>query len=171
MGLIFSSFATLVFDPSLWLVMLAAVPMGMIFGAVPGLGGKLGIVLSIPLVSDRHAVGSINLYSRRRDAFTDDDPDRISDLVAYAVHLVTVSPLYEASVDTLARVVEVVRQAAQVEIAVGMLIVSAGLTPAEAWDHLHAQAAEHGTSIVEHAQHLIDLHERGLGRPEDPTDG
>ena len=50
MGLIFSSFATLVFDPSLWLVMLAAVPMGMIFGAVPGLGGKLGIVLSIPLV-------------------------------------------------------------------------------------------------------------------------
>src|SRR5262245_40286694 len=50
MGLIVASLATLVFDPSLWLVMLAAVPMGMLFGAVPGLGGKLGIVLSIPLV-------------------------------------------------------------------------------------------------------------------------
>ena len=50
MRLILDSFATLVFDPSLWLVMLAAVPLGMLFGAVPGLGGKLGIVLSIPLV-------------------------------------------------------------------------------------------------------------------------
>ena len=50
MRLILDSFATLVFDPSLWLVMLAAVAMGMVFGAVPGLGGKLGIVLSIPLV-------------------------------------------------------------------------------------------------------------------------
>lgn len=50
MGLIADSFATLVLDPSLWLVMLAAVPLGMVFGAIPGLGGKLGIVLSIPLV-------------------------------------------------------------------------------------------------------------------------
>ncbi len=50
MEVIYRSFVTLVADPSLWLVMVAAVPMGMIFGAVPGLGGKLGIVLSIPLV-------------------------------------------------------------------------------------------------------------------------
>ena len=50
MEVIYRSFVTLVADPSLWLVMLAAVPMGMMFGAVPGLGGKLGIVLSIPLV-------------------------------------------------------------------------------------------------------------------------
>jgi len=50
MGLILNSLATLIFDPSLWLLMLAAVAMGMVFGAVPGLGGKLGIVLSIPIV-------------------------------------------------------------------------------------------------------------------------
>ena len=50
MEVIYRSFVTLVADPSLWLVMVAAVPMGMIFGAVPGLGGKLGIVLSIPFV-------------------------------------------------------------------------------------------------------------------------
>ena len=50
MEVIYRSFVTLVADPSLWLIMVAAVPMGMIFGAVPGLGGKLGIVLSIPLV-------------------------------------------------------------------------------------------------------------------------
>jgi TctA family transporter len=48
--IIYGSLVTLVSDPSLWVLMLAAIPMGMIFGAVPGLGGKLGIVFSIPLV-------------------------------------------------------------------------------------------------------------------------
>jgi putative tricarboxylic transport membrane protein len=41
---------TLVADPWLWVLMFAAVPAGMIFGAVPGLGGKLGLVLAIPFV-------------------------------------------------------------------------------------------------------------------------
>ena len=41
--IIFGSLVTLVSDPGLWALMLAAIPMGMIFGAVPGLGGKLGI--------------------------------------------------------------------------------------------------------------------------------
>jgi methylmalonyl-CoA mutase cobalamin-binding subunit len=93
--------------------------------------------------------------------------DRVSELVAYSVHLIVASPLYEASIDTMARLVEVVRQAEQVEIAVGVLIFSEGMTPVEAWDHLHARAAEHGSSVVECAQRLIDEHERSIGRPEE----
>jgi len=132
---------------------------------------EMGIesVFSIPLVSGERAVGSFNLYSRERDAFVDDVSDRISDLIAYAVHLITSSPLYGASVDTLGRLVEVVRQAAQVEIAVGVLIFSEGMTPDEAWDHLHARAAEHGSSTVEWAQSVIDEHEGSFGRPEEPS--
>jgi GAF domain-containing protein len=106
-------------------------------------------VLSIPLGAGEHSVGSLNLYSRERDAFTDDDPDRVSELVAYSVHLIVASPLYEASIDTMARLVEVVHQAEQVEIAVGVLIFSDGMAPLEAWDHLHGRAAEHGSSVVE----------------------
>ncbi|HEX7135558.1 MAG TPA: GAF and ANTAR domain-containing protein [Iamia sp.] len=132
---------------------------------------EMGIesVLSIPLGSDEHAVGSLNLYSRERDAFTDDDPDRVSELVAYAVHLIVASLLYEASVDTMARLVEVVHQAEQVEIAVGVLMFSEGLTPAEAWDVLRVRAAEHGESIVECALRLIDEHERSIDHPEEPS--
>jgi TctA family transporter len=48
--IVFGSLITLVSDPGLWALMLAAIPMGMIFGAVPGLGGKLGIVFAIPFV-------------------------------------------------------------------------------------------------------------------------
>jgi len=51
-------------DLSLWLLMLAAVPLGMLFGAIPGLGGKLGIVMSIPLVFGMDAVhGSVFLVA------------------------------------------------------------------------------------------------------------
>lgn len=37
-------------SPTHVLLMLIAVPIGMFFGAIPGLGGKLGIVLAIPFV-------------------------------------------------------------------------------------------------------------------------
>jgi TctA family transporter len=50
MEVLYASFVTLTTDPALWILILAAVSMGMLMGAVPGLGGKLGIVLSIPLV-------------------------------------------------------------------------------------------------------------------------
>ncbi len=48
--IIFGSFVTLVTSASLWGLMLTAIPLGMLFGAVPGVGGKLGIVFSIPFV-------------------------------------------------------------------------------------------------------------------------
>jgi TctA family transporter len=49
-GGIFAALLNLVGSPYLMMLMLIAVPTGMLFGAVPGLGGKLGIVLAIPFV-------------------------------------------------------------------------------------------------------------------------
>ena len=63
-SLVFGSLVTLVSDPALWGLMLAAIPMGMIFGAVPGLGGRLGIVFSIPLVFGMEPIpGSVFLLA------------------------------------------------------------------------------------------------------------
>jgi TctA family transporter len=50
LDVVYSSLVALVSNPTLWVLMCAAIPMGMIFGAIPGLGGKLGIVFSIPFV-------------------------------------------------------------------------------------------------------------------------
>lgn len=47
---IFAALLTVVGSPYHLLLLLVAVPVGMFFGAVPGLGGKLGIVLAIPFV-------------------------------------------------------------------------------------------------------------------------
>ena len=46
----FQSLLTIVTSTHLMGLILLAIPIGMFFGAVPGLGGKLGIVLLIPFV-------------------------------------------------------------------------------------------------------------------------
>jgi Uncharacterized protein conserved in bacteria len=48
--LILSTLVHLIVTPKLLGLMLLAVPLGIFFGCVPGLGGKLGIVLLIPFV-------------------------------------------------------------------------------------------------------------------------
>jgi len=47
---IFAALLAVIGSPYHLLLLLIAVPTGMFFGAVPGLGGKLGIVLAIPFV-------------------------------------------------------------------------------------------------------------------------
>jgi len=47
---IFDALLTIVGSPYHMLLLLIAVPVGMFFGAIPGLGGKLGVVLAIPFV-------------------------------------------------------------------------------------------------------------------------
>ena len=47
---IFNALLSIVSSPYHIFLLLIAVPIGMFFGAIPGLGGKLGIVLAIPFV-------------------------------------------------------------------------------------------------------------------------
>lgn len=119
--------------------------------------------LSIPLMAGAHAVGSLNLYSHAPGAFTGDVSGLVADHVGYAARLISASPFYAASADTLARLMEVMHQAAQVQIVVGMFIFEDGLDPDAAWQRLRELADDEGSSMVEYAQRLIDDHERGLG--------
>ncbi|MBT8437317.1 MAG: tripartite tricarboxylate transporter permease, partial [Gammaproteobacteria bacterium] len=50
LGGIFNALLSIVSSPYYIFLVLIAVPIGMFFGAIPGLGGKLGIVLAIPFV-------------------------------------------------------------------------------------------------------------------------
>jgi TctA family transporter len=49
-GGIFDALLTIVASPYHLMLLFIAVPIGMFFGAIPGLGGKLGVVLAIPFV-------------------------------------------------------------------------------------------------------------------------
>lgn len=60
----FSPLLAIVTSPYLMGLILLAIPLGMFFGAVPGLGGKLGIVLLIPFVFGMDPIaGAIFLLS------------------------------------------------------------------------------------------------------------
>ena len=64
LGGIFAALMNVVGSPYHMLLLLIAVPVGMFFGAIPGLGGKLGIVLAIPFVFGMSPIaGAIFLIS------------------------------------------------------------------------------------------------------------
>ena len=64
MEIVYSSLLSLFTDPHLFVLILYAVPLGMFFGLVPGLGGKIGIVLCIPFVFDMDTTsGAVFLLS------------------------------------------------------------------------------------------------------------
>ncbi len=112
-------------------------------------------VLSIPLLFEGTTVGSINLYSETPNAFTAEVTEQIAPFAEYAVEVIAHSPLYAASLDMVAGLVEVVDDAAQVEIAVGVLIFLRGMDQREAWEFLQRQAADTCSSLVETARHVM----------------
>lgn len=61
---IIGAFFTVIGSPYHMMLILVAVPVGLFFGAVPGLGGKLGIVMCIPFVFGMDAIpGAIFLLA------------------------------------------------------------------------------------------------------------
>lgn len=59
-----AALSLLLSDPALLVALVAGVPLGMVFGAVPGLGGKVGIALLIPVVFGMDAMtGAVLLVS------------------------------------------------------------------------------------------------------------
>lgn len=71
LGTIVSSFSGLVTSPDLIGLMLLAIPLGIFFGSVPGLGGKLGVVLLIPFVFGMNQVaGAVFLLSMHSTVHT-----------------------------------------------------------------------------------------------------
>jgi TctA family transporter len=58
---VIASAVTIFIDPALLVSMVAGITMGMIFGAAPGLGGKMGILLLMPLLFSMDAAPGIVL--------------------------------------------------------------------------------------------------------------
>ncbi len=50
LDIVIASLINLLASPGLLALVVLAVPIGMFFGAIPGLGGKLGIAILIPFV-------------------------------------------------------------------------------------------------------------------------
>ena len=84
----------------------------------------LGIesVLSVPLITDRQVVGSLNLYSLTPDAFDEEIPSALAVTTAYAAELISSSPLYAHTLDLLEHIELSMQERATIENAVGVLM-------------------------------------------------
>ena len=74
---IIASFLGLISSPYLMGLILLAIPIGMFFGSIPGLGGKLGVALLIPFVFNMdmvsgagHIIGANQTYNAMPDGLT-----------------------------------------------------------------------------------------------------
>lgn len=111
-------------------------------------------VLSLPLVAGEMAVGSVNLYSETAHAFAHTALEPLAPMLQYAAEVISGSPLYDASVDVLERLVDVVEETTVVDLAISRLVRVLDLDSAAAWHHLNAAAAVDG-SLVASARRVI----------------
>jgi GAF domain-containing protein len=111
-------------------------------------------VLSLPLLSEEVAVGSVNLYSTTSGAFADPPRAALEPMLAYAADVIARSPLYAASIDLVERLVDVAEEATVVDIALGRLVRTWQLDGEEAWRYLR-DAADLDGSLVASARRVI----------------
>lgn len=111
-------------------------------------------VLSLPLMADEVAVGSVNLYSTTPHAFDGEPSPPLAPMLAYAAEVIVGSPLYAASVDVVERLVDVAEEATVVDIALSRLVRVWSLDGDEAWRYLRDASAVDG-SLVASARRVI----------------
>jgi len=111
-------------------------------------------VLSLPLVADEVAVGSVNLYSTTVDAFVATAPGGLAPMLEYAAAVIAASPLYAASVDVVERLVDVAEEATVIDIALSRLVRVWDIGGDEAWRYLRDAATVEG-SLVASARRVI----------------
>lgn len=104
-------------------------------------------VLSIPLVAGGEAVGALNLYSRRPEAFDSRTAKSLQPIADYAAEVISTSPLYAYSLEMVDGLVETLESRAVIDRAIGVIMATEHETSEGAWDRLRNLALESGHSI------------------------
>jgi anti-anti-sigma factor len=112
-------------------------------------------VLSAPVTAEATPIGSLNLYSRRDDGFTEADQEVAARLADHAAHLVDavtaaeVVDLFGGQFEEMLAVRDAVSQAQ------GMLMDRSGTSPEGAFDALRRLAGHTGNPLTEIAQDMV----------------
>ena len=89
--------------------------------------------LSIPLPIQQDLVGALNIYSRRIDAFDEDDVEAGTAFAAYAAVAVTNADTFASTAETAEQLRAAMASRATIEQAKGILMAQSGLSPEEAF--------------------------------------
>ncbi len=114
-------------------------------------------VVSFALVAAGRTVGALNLYSYLPDAFDDDTERVMAPIVSYAADVLSTSPLYAYSLDTVEGLMESLEERAVIAQATGALMARNGWTPAQSFDFLRDRALVRGEPLRDAASAILVL--------------
>lgn len=128
--------------------------------------------LSLPLVAGDKSLGALNLYSRSKDGFSQDDEDLGQELAAAAsIVLANASAYWEAS-QLSEQLGEAMRSRAVIEQAKGMLMArSPHLSPEDAFDLLRKASQRENVKLRDVAQRIVDRKETATGADDGAAAG
>jgi len=108
---------------------------------------ELHSVLSVPLDANGRTVGALNVYSRTANAFDERTEESLRPLAAYAGEVISTSPLYAYSLETVDGLVESLETQSVIDQATGVLMFSESLASDAALDRLRDLALRSGESL------------------------
>ena len=119
---------------------------------------RLGVhsALSLPLVTDQGVLGAMNIYARRKHAFTD-DAALLGELFAVPAAIAVQNAQVLAQTKRLANQLQsALSSRGVVERAVGIIMSRSGGTPAQALDRLRALSQHEHEKLPVVAQTIVD---------------
>lgn len=113
--------------------------------------------LSMPLMAGDEVIGGVNFYGASRHAFEGHHEELAEAVGAWAGGTVTNADMSFDTRLAAQRAPEILRQAAEVDVALGMLAALLGIGVDEAHERLQSSAARAGTSESEVARMLSEV--------------
>jgi hypothetical protein len=120
--------------------------------------------LTLPILVDAAAVGSINLYASTRRAFEGLHDQVAAIFLAWAPGAVSNADLSFATRDQARRAPQILREGIRADAAVGLLVAALDIDEREARRRLYDAAVRAGVAAAEVAEVILDL----MGRPGAP---
>jgi GAF domain-containing protein len=135
------------------------------FGRAAAEAGVLS-TLSLPLMAAGEGVGALNLYSRRRRAFSEADVASGLRFAEPAAALVTNAALFWQTRDLADNLETALTSRAVIEQAKGILMGRQGVDADEAFDLLRRASQRENVKLRDIAQRLVDVTAAGRPGPE-----
>jgi len=112
-------------------------------------------VVSLPMTAEGSAIGALNLYGRKPDAFTSEAVSVAGILAGHAGLASQVAASLFRHRDLAEQMTEAMRSRAVIEQAKGMLMLALGLGDAEAFDLLREHSQRRNVKVRELAERLV----------------
>jgi GAF domain-containing protein len=123
--------------------------------------------ISFPLAVRSNGIGALNLYSKQRAAFSDEDEETGTLFAQQASVALANAQLYDSAYRLTQQLQEALTSRAVIDQAKGILMAQRGVGADEAFDILRTASQGQNRKLRDLAQELVDRAVKGHGEPTD----